>query len=517
MSADEGVSISPGKQDADNSLSGIAKSGVISLTGALTSAIMGFGLILVLGRTLGENQSGIVLQAIAVFSIALAVARMGLDTTGVWLLPRIAVSSPRVIRPAVISMLIPAAVFGSLGAFVLWFGAPIFASAEPGADELVAAVRNIAWFLPAGSVMMVGLQITRGLGDIIPFAVIGNIAVPTARPALAILAVAFGGTAVAVATSWTLPLAFGAVLTLWVVARRVNAALHQTTDTVYDSATRKVLQKRIWRFAVPRWYASILEQSITWFDVVIVGFITGASAAGIYGAASRFVTAGLIISTAMRIVVSPRFSSLLEQRRTSDVQTLYTTTVTWVVLFGTPIFVVFICFPETILGWLGEGFESGATVLVMLSAATLISMMFGNADSLLMMSGRSGLLALNKSIVLIVNVVGNILLVPLLGIEGAAIIWSASILLNCILAASQNAKFLGIGWGGRKVLYSLLVALICSATPCFVVVLLLGKTTVALIVSVALLLTILAIWCFMDRKRLGLSELVALRRSRRAN
>ncbi|MGO2779506.1 flippase [Glutamicibacter arilaitensis] len=514
MNVGDGSSATSKSKNPHQQLGGVAKSGIISLTGSMTSAIMGFGLILVLGRLLGESQAGIVLQSIAVFSIALAVARLGMDTTGVWLLPRLKLSEPALIRPAVFRLLVPTAALGMLGGLVLWFGAPLLASEQGGAAELVSSVRAMAWALPAGAVMMVALQITRGLGNINPFALIGNVFVPTLRPLFAVLVVAVGGTAVAVSISWAIPLLLGAIAALWVAGRRVKKASLLTADPqIQDPSAGKPIGHRIWGFAMPRWYASILEQSITWFDVVVVGFIAGASAAGVYGAASRFVTAGLIISTAMRIVVSPRFSSLLAQGKRTEVQHLYTTTITWVVLFGTPIFVVFGFFPQTILGWLGDGFETGAGVLLMLSAATVGCMMFGNADSLLMMSGRSGLLALNKSIVLALNIVGNLVLIPIWGIEGAAVVWSVSMLLNCLLAATQNKLTLGIGWESKPILYSVFVALACSAIPCYAFTRFMGQSTLSLVIAVPVLLTFLAFWCFMDRRRLGLADLMRIRRA----
>ncbi|MER8026656.1 oligosaccharide flippase family protein [Glutamicibacter protophormiae] len=514
MAIGDGTSATGTTKNPEDQLRGVAKSGIISLAGSMTSAVMGFSLILVLGRLLGEMQSGIVLQAIAVFSIALAIARLGMDTTSVWLLPRLKIASPEQIRPAITRLLLPTAALGLLGALVLWFGAPFLASEQGGAGELVSSVRALAWALPAGAVMMVSLQITRGLGNINPFALIGNVFVPSLRPLFAVLVVAIGGTAVAVSFSWAVPLLLGALAALWVVGRRASKTSRLTADPqIQEASAEKPLGRRIWGFAMPRWYASILEQSITWFDVVVVGIIAGASAAGVYGAASRFVTAGLIVSTAMRIVVSPRFSSLLAQGKHTQVQHLYTTTIIWVVLFGTPIFVTFGFFAETILGWLGPGFEAGASVLVMLSVSTVGCMMFGNADSLLMMSGRSGLLAMNKTIVLAVNIVGNILLIPIWGIEGAGIVWSVSMLLNCVLAATQNKIALGIDWEAKRILYCVIVATLCSAIPCFMLSHFMGQNTVSLVLAVLVLLTFLAFWCFMDRRRLGLNELMKIRRS----
>ena len=54
--------------------------------GAAASAALGFAFSLLLARGLGADGAGVVLQAIGCFTIALGLARLGLDTTAVWLL-----------------------------------------------------------------------------------------------------------------------------------------------------------------------------------------------------------------------------------------------------------------------------------------------------------------------------------------------------------------------------------------------------------------------------------------------
>lgn len=66
-----------------------------------------------------------------------------------------------------------------------------------------------------------------------------------------------------------------------------------------------------------------MEQATIWLGVLLVGILAGPAAAGVYGGASRFVQAGLIIDSAIRVVVSPRFSAMLHLKDTKGVQSLY--------------------------------------------------------------------------------------------------------------------------------------------------------------------------------------------------
>ncbi len=56
-----------------------------------------------------------VLQTIAAFMIGLSLARLGMDTTAVWIVPRLKTESPELVRGACTGMVLSAGVAGLLG------------------------------------------------------------------------------------------------------------------------------------------------------------------------------------------------------------------------------------------------------------------------------------------------------------------------------------------------------------------------------------------------------------------
>lgn len=488
-----------------------ARGGIVSVAGAGTSAVMGFALTLVLARTYGDAGSGVVLQAIAVFSIALGVARTGMDTAGIWILPRLALAGPGKIRGAVMALLVPTAVVGTVLGLLIGLVLPrlgLFSGEYEG--QVTAAIQLVSWFLPCGAVMMVALAATRGLGNVVPYTVVGAIAVPAARPIAVLVAAAMGGAAVSAALGWALPLAAGMVAAL--VALWIRVREHERRAGVHGVLVpERAVHRSIWKFALPRWFSSGIEQSIVWFDVILVGALAGAGAAGVYGAASRFVTAGLIISTAMRMVISPRFSALLSENKISAVQKLYSTTVTWIVLLGAPIYGLFMFFAPTILGWLGDDFRRGSTALIILSLGAITSLLAGNVDSVLMMSGRSGWMLANKTVVLAINIVANIILVPRHGITGAAVAWALSMFIDAALASIETRIFIGVRFDAPRVFYALLVAAVCVVPPSLGALFLMGNSAEACLAAGLGTVVVLAIWCWLDRRRLGLKDLALLK------
>lgn len=489
----------------------LARSGALSLVGSVTSAAMGFALIIVLGRVLGPGGAGIVLQSIAVFSIALAVTRAGLDTAAVWLLPRVLEDEPGTLRTALRWLLGPSLVLGVLGGLGLWGVSTVLAAYEPALTEplLVMAV-----VLPFATVLTVALAATRGLGGVRPYVLIGSIAVPTLRPVLVLAGTTVATGTLAATVAWVLPLPAAALVAVLLLARTLRR--HERTHPRSPRGEPgHPLGRRVGGYAVPRSISTVLEQSMQWLDVILVGALAGPAAAGVYGAASRLVAAGQIVSTALRIVVAPLYSRSLGRGRPEEVRAVYTTTTTWMVLFSTPVLVLFAAFGGTVLALLGPGFRSGAQALLILSVGLLAVLLAGNVQSILLMSGRSALAAVNKALALALTLTGIVLLVPAWGIEGAAVAWVLGMVLDSLLALWQVRRLVGVRLEAPRVLLALVVSSASVGLPAAIFRTTLGDTATALALSLAGGGVCLGLSAVALRRRLDLDAILHLVRRRR--
>jgi len=487
-----------------------ARGGALTAVASSVSAAMGFVLILVLARQLGAVGSGVVLQAIAAFTIGLSVARLGMDTTAVWLVPRLRLESPELVRGACVGLLGWAAMTGLLGASVWWaVGRAALQDRVTDAAAVAAAISAAMWALPIGAVLLVALAATRGFGGVLPFNLIGNVAVPAARPVGVLCATMLGGSAIASTVAWVTPLVPAALASVWLLHRQVSN-FEATAGTSGRFLPSRALQRRTLRFALPRTVSSVLEQSMIWFDVVLVGLIAGSAAAGVYGAAARFVGAGMIVLTALRIVVAPRFSAYLAADRYSDLQHLFAVTASWILLFGTPIYVLLAFYAPTVLGWLGSDFGAGVSSMVLLCLGAVVLLAGGNVQSLLLMSGHSGWAAVNKCIVFTVSVSSNVILIPRIGLFGAAVTWAACVALDTALAIFQVHRLIGIKLLiGRTAIVGLASAT-CAAAPSLLLLWLLGNSIISLIIATLLAAILVVGYSALDRHRLQIAVLLTM-------
>lgn len=495
--------------------SNLARGIGLSFAGAATSALMGFVLTFVLTRSLGDSGAGIALQAISVFMITLSVAKLGMDSVAIWIFPRLVLRDIGVVRSTAILMGLVTLAGGTVcGLGVIVLLAPALASSgDRDAEAVAGAVSAVGWFIPAAALALVALAITRGFGGIRAFVGIGSVAMPSIRVLIALATAAAGGSAVALSIAWAsvFPAAFvAAAIVVVVQIRRLEAR----QDAIGRPRRDKAVARSIGRYAAPRTVSAALEQSLLWSDVLIVGIIAGAAAAGVYGGATRLVAAGLIIDTALRAVVSTRFSALLFEKKIDEVQALYRIAATWLVLFSSPIYVVLAIFAPVVLGWFGPDFERGAWALAILCAGATVALTAGNVHSVLLMSGRSGLAAMNKGIALTVNVTGNLMLVPVWGIQGAAVSWSVSMIIDAALAAVQVRRGVGVGIDLRMVAYSLLVPLLSFGIPSVLFRMTVGTNELAIVLALLTGGLVFLAWCVLDRHRLHLDELIAQFRRR---
>jgi O-antigen/teichoic acid export membrane protein len=330
-------------------------------------------------------------------------------------------------------------------AFSIAVSLALFALADPTAARLVdpREAGEMAHLLRVGAVFLalvgpsaVLVAALRGMGSVATYSVVQNVVIAAARPVVVLAAVLVGGGLVGAVWAWGLPLV-AAVLIAGVLLRRMLRRLSSADHPDRLPRSRRLLASEFWRFAGARSLAAVVEIAIVWADVLIVSALTGSRQAGIYAAASRFVTTGTLVEAALRVALAPIISARLAVRDIKGATELYQSTTQWIILLSWPLYVAVACYADVLLGVFGPGFSAGAPALRLLALAMLVSTCTGNSQTMLLMSGRSAWQLANKAVLLVVNVALNLVLVPRWGIEGAAVAWSVTIVLDSTVVLLQ--------------------------------------------------------------------------------
>jgi O-antigen/teichoic acid export membrane protein len=432
----------------------LARSGLVNLLASGGGQVFTFLMTVVVTRGLGARGAGAFFEVIGLFTILSNSVRLGADTGIVR-----AVASSRALgalhelAPLVRAALWPVLLAGAAAGAATWVLAPLLTSVFlHGIDRAdgVTGIRLLAFFLPMVAVTIVALSGTRGFGTMLPYALIENLGKPFVRLVLVAVVVVAGLGSVAVLLAWAAPVAVGFVAALWVLLHQVRRAAAQGTTPPGAAASRELVS-RFWRFAAPRGLAGIFQITVIWLDVLLVGALRSTREAGIYAAASRLAMVGGLVTEAVRIAIAPQISWLLARREHARVEGVYQVGTWWIMTLCWPLYLTLAVFGPVVLRIFGPEFVAGSSALLVLSLGMLFSLATGNVTVMLLMGGKSSWNLLNAAGAVILNIGLNLLLVPRIGITGAAFAWAASILLENTAALIQlrillRLNPLGPGW-----------------------------------------------------------------------
>ena len=448
--------VSPGLDARDTPFAGVARGGVLNLAGASVSAVVTLLVILVVARGLTRGEAGVVFAATSLFVLVSTAARLGTDATIVHVLASArAVERPEDVRPYLRAALVPVIAVGALaGAALAVAGIHVLHLVTRGAEVKHggALIVLVGAAVPVAAAYDVVTAATRGLGRMRPTIVIERLVRPTLQLVLVVVAIIAGGDAFAVVCAWIAPYGVAAVA--------ATRALLQLLPETSSGAT--IDFGAFWRFTLPRALAGTIQVALQRLDILLVGALQGAAAAAVYTAATRFFVVGQTGNQALWYAVQPRLAMLVASRDLDAARRLYRVSTAWVIALTWPLALAVLAAAPLVLDAFGRGYDSGTSAAVVMSIALLFSSACGLVDIVLITVGKTSWNLWDTALAFVVNITIDVLLIPRIGIVGAAIGWAAAILVRNGLALAQ----VGRGFGFRP--FSRVGALVeLGAVVCF--------------------------------------------------
>lgn len=180
-------------------------------------------------------------------------------------------------------------------------------------------------------------------------------------------------------------------------------------------------------------------------DIIMLGWFTAPEVVGPYRVAVQ--GAALISQSllAVNAVLAPQFARLHEQRDSSQLQALVTTSARFSMFAALPLSVAFMFFGNVVVSLVfGGEYESAHLPLAILAFAQLTNVSFGSVALLLNMSGHQAITARILWKTVAINVVLNVVLIPKYEAVGAAMASAFSLIFWNILLFWQAKKELGV-------------------------------------------------------------------------
>ncbi|WP_436698932.1 lipopolysaccharide biosynthesis protein [Nocardioides sp. BYT-33-1] len=448
----------PGTDGERRHLRAVARGSAATLAGAVLSTVAGFGLVLVVTRSVPPDTAGRFFAATAVFLVALATAGLGTDTG----LARFVL---RDARPGAVRHLVRVA------------GAPVLLVACGLALALAAALpdtRPLVWALPLAAIADLCLAAVRAHALFRSTVVVDRIVRPGLQVLLVAVVLLLGLPGAWLAAAWATAYAASAVLAgraLVALTGPVRRGGLDRGGVDRGGVDRGGVGARVfWSFTSPRAVARIAQVAVQRLDIVLVAWLLSPTDAAVYTVATRFVVFGQLANQAVSTVVQPRFTMILAgppDEAPVLVNRVFGVTTGWSILLAWPVYLAVAAAPAAHLGWFGSSYvvDEAVAVAVVMAVGMLVAVASGPVDTLLLMTGRSGRSLANTLVALALDVGLCLVLVPRMGIVGAAVAWVVAVVVRCALAVVQLRGEIGLAPQAGRLLLAGALPVGCVGLP----------------------------------------------------
>lgn len=191
--------------------------------------------------------------------------------------------------------------------------------------------------------------------------------------------------------------------------------------------------KEIFNISLPMLLGNSMLLMMSWTDSLMLSAMGPERDVGIYNTAMRISALLPAILISINSIAMPKFAELIENENKKELRKFVKRSTLMIFSLSSPILLAILIFPETILSIFGEEFIEGKSALIILGIGYFFSAISGATIHLLNMTSLE---KTAKNILIfsaVLNIILNLILIPLYGIIGAAIASTATnVLLNAV-------------------------------------------------------------------------------------
>ncbi len=398
----------------ERNLMSVIRGGGITLFGKLFSNASRFITALILARFIGAEQYGLYQLSLNTVTLVSGVALLGLDTA---LVRFVAIAAARRDQKRLWGVLQIGIGIPALISVITGVG--LFALAYPVAEHvfhdmrLVPLLQLVSLVIPTITMSDLLVGAVRGFKNM-EYPVIAQFMVQPAFRLAATLLIAVSGLD-----------AFRAIAIFGLSDLIATLMLVYYLNKLFP--IRRPLRpanynlKEIMAYATPEWIAGMMDKFRFNIQALLIGSLNTIAGVGIFAVADQINILGHDFYTSINISARPLIAELHDQGEHNQLERVYQTATKWSLIVNLPLFLLIILFPIELLSIFGESFTGGAAALVILAWANLVDIGTGMCGTILNMTGYTKLKLVNNIVSLSLSILLNILLIPRMGILGAAL------------------------------------------------------------------------------------------------
>ena len=163
--------------------------------------------------------------------------------------------------------------------------------------------------------------------------------------------------------------------------------------------------------------AYFIMQSI---DIIILTIYEGFESIAYYSVAVKLATATALALMSVNIVIAPKIAEIYSTNDFNKLNKLINDSARIIFIISVPILIILFIFSDFVLSLFGENYVLAREALLLLLAGQFFSSLCGPGAIYLNMTGKQKKLNTILILGLVINIILNLVLIPIYGIEGAA-------------------------------------------------------------------------------------------------
>jgi O-antigen/teichoic acid export membrane protein len=413
----------------------------------IVGLLVGYGLAIFITNKFGAFVFGQYVTALLIVEILSIISRLGIDTALVRFISRyVHKGASSLINQLFFKSIALVTLSAVVFTLLLLFFSDYIANFM-NLDEEYLLIVSFS-FIPLVLFHM-NTQAIRGLKQMMSFSFLNNVAITLFTFILMVVLVAFS-------TSEKLPI-YAYVMSVFVmtISSYFLWFFHRAkiVDSKQNNSESELSTKALFKVSIPLLLGQSMMLIMGKVDLFMLANMTSSDKVGIYNIALKLSMLAYMGLMAVNSIAAPKFSEI---HSSGDIDALKkivqqsTKTIFWVTF---PLILLFLIFPDTILGVFGDEFKLAAMALIILSISKMFSAISGSVGTFLQMVGKQNVFQNILIFTAIINIVLNYTLIPMYGIDGAAfasaisgVIWNVLM----IIYIKKNFGFYSIYFPGIK-------------------------------------------------------------------
>ncbi|HIG08719.1 MAG TPA: flippase [Alphaproteobacteria bacterium] len=407
----------------------------VSLLLKIAGSLLGYVFLLLATRNIGASSWGVFVLFLSVLNISSIFSRLGVD---ILTLKLVSASSSIFdkIKSIYFSSVRLAVLASLIISVILYFTSDFIALELFHNKTLNYQIKLISYILPLFSIICINENVLRGLKMIKEFSFFQSTAKMLFSVVLFLLF--FYGLGLNESEIVSQVFVYSIVI-IFLLSTFLIFSIIKSGNFVRYINLKDMLSQ-----SIPMMMSSSVLLLMSWTDSLMIGSFIGEYEVGVYNVAVKVALLTSFTLNAVNSISASKISESYNNNKMLEFKNIVNQTTKTIFYSTIPIIVIIFSFPDFILNFFGQDFIIAKSALLILAFSQVINAMSGSVGVILNMTGKEKVFRNILGVALLINISLNLLLIPKLGIEGAAIASASSLIFWNLYSVYYVYKHYGV-------------------------------------------------------------------------